>query len=68
MTHQEAYVTSYSPQWTTPAKYIKEKLKILSRDFYIEPTEEEIAHLKTLTTQVAIDNAVLSIINHHWDK
>lgn len=65
---QEVYITSHSPQWTTPEKYIKAKLKILKRDFWIEPTEKELEHLKTLTTQVSIDNAILSIIAHHWDK
>lgn len=48
------YICSHSPQFTTPEKYLKAKLKILSRDFKITPTE------------IAIDNAILSIINHHW--
>jgi len=63
----DEYVTSHSPQWTTPEKYIKAKLKILRRDFCIEATEEELEHLKTLTTQIAIDNAILGIINRRWD-
>lgn len=60
------YIYSHSPQFTTPAEYLKAKLKILSRDFKIEPTETELKHLRTLTTEIAIDNAILSIINHHW--
>lgn len=64
----EMYVTSHSPIFRTPKKYIEQKLKILRRDFYIEPTEEEIVHLSTLTTQIAIDNAILSIINRRWDN
>lgn len=60
------YIYSHSPQFTTPAKYLKAKLKILSRDFHIEPTETELEHLHTLTTQVSIDNAILSVIAHHW--
>lgn len=64
----DEYITSHSPQFKTPEKYIKSKLKILSRDFHIEATEEEVRHLKILKTQIAIDNAVLSIINHHWDN
>jgi hypothetical protein len=63
---QDVYITSHSPQWTTPEKYIKAKLKILRRDFCIEPTLDEIVHLQKLKTQIAIDNAVLSIINHNW--
>lgn len=63
----DEYITSHSPQWTTPEKYLKSKLKILSRDFRIEPTKEELAHLNTLKTQISIDNAILSIINRRWD-
>lgn len=64
----DEYINSHSPQFTTPEKYIAAKLKILSRDFYIEPTPQEYLHLKTLTTQISIDNAILSIINRRWDK
>ena len=64
----EIYITSHSPQWTTPEKYIKAKLKILRRDFCIEPTDEEIKHVTTLTTQIAIDNAIQSIIDRRWNK
>lgn len=64
--HDE-YITGHSPIFTTPEKYIKAKLKILQRDFCIYATEEEIEHLKTLTTQISIDNAILGIINRRWD-
>lgn len=60
------YICSHSPQFTTPEKYLTAKLKILSRDFYIDPTATELEHLETLKTQVAIDNAILSVIAHHW--
>lgn len=60
------YICSHSPQFTTPENYLKAKLKILSRDFRIEPTEMELAHLHTLTTQISIDNAILSVIARHW--
>lgn len=63
----EPYIPSHSPIFRNPEQYTEHKLKILSRDFYIEATEEEVAHLKTLKTQVQIDNAILSIINRHWD-
>lgn len=61
------YITGYSPRWTTPEKYLEAKLKILRRDFRITPTENEIMHLKSLKTQIKIDNAILGIINRHWD-
>lgn len=62
----EEYITGHSPVFKTPEKYLKEKLKILSRDFHIEPTETELEHLKTLATQISIDNAILSVIARHW--
>ena len=62
----DPYINSHSPIFKTPEQYLKAKLKILKRDFYIEPTETEIEHLNTLKTQIEIDNAVLSIIAHHW--
>lgn len=59
---------SHSPIFRNPAQYVEAKLDILMdpRGFGIKPTKEEIAHLKTLKTQVQIDNAILSIIDHHW--
>ena len=65
--YQEEYITGHSPQWKTPEKYVEAKVKILQRDFYIKPTKEELEHLHTLKTQIAIDNAVLTIINNHWN-
>ena len=62
----DPYINSHSPKFSTPGKYIKEKLKILRRDFCINPTEEEIAHLHTLTAQIPIDNAVITIMKRHW--
>lgn len=66
--YQDPYVPSHSPMWSTPEKYIPQKLRILTEDFCIHPTEEEIAHLYTLKTQIAIDNAILGIINRRWDN
>lgn len=61
------YISGHSPIWKTPEQYAEAKLKILRRDFRITPTENEINHLKSLKTQIAIDNACLGIINRHWD-
>lgn len=59
------YICSHSPQFTTPEKYLKAKLKILSHDFKITPTETELEHLRTLTTEISIDNAIPSVIARH---
>ena len=60
--------TSHSPIFKNPKQYTEAKLKILSdpRGFGIQPTDEEIANIKTLKTQIQIDNAILSIIDRHW--
>lgn len=48
-------------------KLIEEKIKMLQKDFLINPTEEEIAHLKELKTEQAIETYVRIIINNHWE-
>ena len=60
---------TYNPRWTgNPKKYLDGKLAILTdhSGFDIQPTEQELAHLKTLKTQVEIDNGILQVINNHW--
>lgn len=65
----DSEIGSHSPIFRNPEQYLKAKLKILTdpRGFGVQPTKEELEHLKTLRTQVSIDNAILSIIAHHWD-
>lgn len=62
------YTDSHSPMFKNPKQYLNAKLKILTdtRGFGIQPTETELEHLRTLTTEIGIDNAILSVINHHW--
>lgn len=57
---------TYKSKFTTPEKYITGKLKMLKRDMKIEPTDEEIAHLKKMKTEGDIDRAVKSIIARAW--
>ena len=60
---------SYNPKWNGNAKkYLEAKLRILTdiRGFGITPTEKETENLKTLKTQVQIDNAILTIIERRW--
>ena len=59
---------AYCATFVTPEQYIKAKLKMLEEEMYINPTSEELAHLKSLKTEVGIDNAVKSIIDRHWSK
>ena len=61
---------TYNPKWTgDPTKYLDGKLKILTdpKGFCVHPTEKEMAHLRTLKTQTAIDNGILQVINNHWN-
>lgn len=62
------YVNSHAIIFRNPAQYLKAKLKVLSRDSYITPTDEEMKYLGTLETQVQIDNAIITIMNNRWDK
>lgn len=62
------YVNSHAIVFRNPAQYLKARLKVLSRDSYITPTDEEMEHLGTLKTQVQIDNAIIAIMNNLWDK
>lgn len=62
------YNQHYVEEFKNPKQYIKAKIKMLRNEMYIQPTEEEIDHLYLLKTDVAIDNAVHSIIDRHWDE
>jgi len=59
--------TCWDQEFINPAQYIGLKLKMLRRDMLIYPSIEEIEHLNTLKTREAIDAAVHSIIDRHWD-
>ena len=38
--------------------YIKEKIKMLRKEFYMNLTESELAHFYELKTEIAVDNYV----------
>lgn len=59
---------AYCATFVTPEQYIEAKLKMLEEEMYITPTSEELSHLKSLKTEVGIDNAVRSIIDRHWTR
>lgn len=54
------------PCGTTLEKFCEAKLQILSRDFKINLTEEEIAYAHTLKTEVQVEQFCLGIINDRW--
>ena len=55
------------PKTTNINSYRKAKLKMLNRDFRITLTDEELAHVNTLKSEIAIDNFCISVINRHWN-
>lgn len=60
--------TAFTPKKTMSLKtYRKMKLKMLSRDFCITLTQEELDHVNELTSEIAIDNFCISVINNHWN-
>lgn len=48
--------------------YISIKLRMLERDFGIRPTQKELDRLDEVNTEVAIDNVIHSIFEHHLGR
>ena len=42
--------------------YIKEKIRMLTKDFYLRLTDEEIKHLKSLTREIDVDHYAHDLI------
>lgn len=43
-------------------QYIKEKIKMLDRDFLIRLTSEDIKHFNELKSEIAVDNFAMQLI------
>lgn len=56
------------PKHTTTESYLKRRLKILKRDFMLDITPNELTYLKSLKTEIAIDNAIRKIVIKHWGE
>ena len=56
------------PKHTTTESYLKCRLKILKRDFMLDLTPDELTYLKSLKTEIAIDNAIRKIVIKHWGE
>ena len=48
-------------------QYIDEKINLLKKHLMIKLTNKEITYLKSLTTEIQVDNAAKSIIKKHWN-
>ena len=54
------------PMTTNINAYRKARMKMLERDFHIYLTEAEIDHMNELTSEIAIDNFYISLIQNHY--
>lgn len=68
MCYEKVEKECWYDKFENPEQYVEAKLHMLRYNMYIEPTKEELEHLRTLKTECAIDNAVHSIIDRHWSK
>lgn len=67
----QEYERSYREGWdcsnyTDPESYATRKIDMLQKEMYIDLSEKDILHLKTLKSRGAIDAAVRAIINKYW--
>ena len=53
-------------EFENPKQYVKAKLHMLKHEMFIQPTDEELDHLRSLKTQGDIDRAVKTIIDRAW--
>ena len=54
------------PEWNgNPKAYIEAKVVML-QEFGITPTASEMVMLYSKHNEIAIDNAIQSIMDHHW--
>ena len=56
----------YNQRKMSLKEYRKMKLKMLTRDFRVKLTDEDIAHANTLTTEAQIDQFFISMLNNRW--
>lgn len=44
------------------SEYIKEKIRMLDKDFFVHPTSEDIKHFHELKSEIAVDNFAMQLI------
>lgn len=65
-----SYITTstFNPIFNDPQQYLSKRLEILEDHFCIQPSEDQLAYLNTLNTKVAIDNAIMSIMDNYYNN
>ena len=48
-------------------QYKKYKIRMLTRDFYLPLTKEELAQYDSLTTETEIDRFCVTMLNKYWN-
>lgn len=48
------------------SKYRAAKIKLLQKDFRVNVTEEERAHIETLESEIAVDRYCRTILKNRW--
>jgi hypothetical protein len=51
-----------SEKQLTLKQYIREKIRMLRKDFCIDLTDEQIAHMRSLKSEIAVDNYAHDLI------
>lgn len=49
-------------------RYKKMKIRMLTEDFRLKLTEEEINHFNELTSEISIDRYAKELMNKRWDN
>ena len=57
-------VSNYEAKQIPIKSYIKEKIRMLTKDFYLKLTDEEISHLKSLKREIDVDHYVHDLITN----
>ena len=58
--------TATVPRKMSLKQYRKMKLRMLQRDFCLPLTDEDRDHAQTLTTETAIDQFCVTMLNKYW--
>lgn len=62
---EDGFAPNFIPKFTTPEKYIADRVAILNQ-LGIHPTEEDLEYLHRFSTEYSIDAAIKTVINKHW--
>ena len=66
-TYESAYRDNYdASEFVNPEQYVERKIVMLKQEMFIDLSDEDIRHMRGLTSRGAIDAAVRGMINKYW--